>query len=68
MRDLKQSELYAAMLASGNYSDHDDIMNALEAMAFEIEEGDDPEEVLHYEGFEPDYVFDLIDYAQGLLA
>lgn len=67
MRDLKQSELYAAMLASGNYSDHIDIVDSLEAMAEEIEAGADPVEVLHCEGFEPDYVFDLIDYTQFLL-
>lgn len=27
-----------------------------------IEAGDDPEEVLHNEGFEPDYIFDLIGF------
>jgi len=25
-----------------------------------LDAGDDPEEILHNEGFEPDYVFDLI--------
>ena len=25
-----------------------------------VDAGDDPEEVLHNEGFEPDYIFDLI--------
>lgn len=28
-----------------------------------IREGEDPEEILHYDfGLEPDYVFDLLDY------
>lgn len=26
-----------------------------------FEAGDDPEDILHNEGFEPDYIFDLID-------
>lgn len=56
-----KTELYAAMLSSGRYSPSDAI-EAIEAMREAMNNGcDDPDELLHEEGFEPDYVFDIID-------
>jgi hypothetical protein len=56
-----RSELGRMMKASGRYADDADIAQTIADMADEVAKGADPEEVLHEEGFEPDYVFDLLD-------
>jgi hypothetical protein len=56
-----KSKLFLAMQASGKYIDDADIDDVISEMRQEVECGADPEEVLYEEGFEPDYVFDLID-------
>jgi hypothetical protein len=38
----------------------EDALSEINEMRSRIYEGEDPEEVLHEFGFEPDYIFDLI--------
>lgn len=54
------SELFQAMRDSGNYENDLDIQETIAEMKKRIRAGEDPEEVLFDEGFEPDFVFDLI--------
>jgi hypothetical protein len=35
--------------------------DVIQEMKERVKEGDDPEEVLFDEGFEPDYIFDILD-------
>lgn len=58
--NFRDTKLYAAMKESGNYETEQDIEDAFIEMRDAIENGEDPEEVLHDEGFEPDYFYDLI--------
>jgi hypothetical protein len=58
--EFKKTKLYAAMVSSGNYGGDSDIEDAYNEMRDRIEDGEDPEEVLHDEGFEPDYFYDLL--------
>lgn len=60
MKPIRETELFKAMSASGDYDRDVDIIQAISEMREEVAEGRDPEEVLHEEGYEPDYVFDLI--------
>ena len=53
------SELFLAMQSSGSYEDEDAIHDVIAEMRERVRLGEDPEEVLYEEGFEPDYVFDL---------
>ncbi len=56
---IESTELYAAMRARGDF--HDDAIRTIEAMREDVAfNGQDPEEVLHSEGFEPDYIFDIL--------
>lgn len=57
---LARTELYRAMLSSGNYEDRRAILDTMLEMRQRIRDGEDPEEVLYEEGFEPDFVLDLI--------
>lgn len=57
---LVQTELGKAMLASRIYDDAEAVSEAIIEMRQRVRNGEDPEEVLHEEGFEPDFVFDLI--------
>lgn len=57
---IESTELYKAMRASKRY-DHEEAVEAIETMREAVEDGDDPEELLHEEGFEPDYIFDIVD-------
>jgi hypothetical protein len=57
---VEQTELYQAMLASGRYEDEDYVIATIDEMRERVATGEDPEEVLYEEGFEPDYIFDLI--------
>ena len=41
--------------------DDEDIQATIDEMVAMVDSGEDPEEVLHNEGLEPDYVFDLLD-------
>lgn len=59
--DIRRTELFKAMMSSGRYSADDAAQRILE-MRVEVAEGEDPEEVLHEEGFEPDYVMDIIRF------
>ena len=56
------SELFEAMQSSGKYSDDGEINDVIADMRDAVEAGEDPEEVLYEEGFEPDYVFDLLGW------
>jgi len=58
---IKRTELFAAMRSSGNYEDDLAIIDIILEMRERARNGGDPEELLYEEGFEPDYVFDLID-------
>ena len=54
-----ETELYRVMLQSGEYTPTEAKL-AIAEMRERVANGEDPEEVLHEEGFEPDYVFDII--------
>lgn len=56
----EQTELYTAMMSCKRYT-HDAAVEAIEALREGVADGDDPEELLHEEGFEPDYIFDILD-------
>lgn len=60
-KQFVKTELYRAMMGCGRYGGHDDAIESVEAMIDDIENGESPEEVLHQEGFEPDYFFDLME-------
>lgn len=49
-----------SMKSCGRYHDDREIIDRVLEMREEVRDGADPEEVLYEEGFEPDYVFDLI--------
>lgn len=59
MLNPKATELYKAMMSCGRYTS-EDAVDSIHSMREEVALGADPEEVLNFEGFEPDYVFDLI--------
>lgn len=58
--NFRDTQLFAAMKSSGNYGTEQDIEDAFIDMRSAIEDGEDPEDVLHDEGFEPDYIYDLL--------
>lgn len=60
--DIRRTELFKAMKSSGRYSSEDEIAETILEMRVEVSEGVDPEVVLHEEGFEPDYIFDIIRF------
>lgn len=60
MNRPSQTALFAAMMTCGRYSSAEEIIERIEEMRDEVREGGDPEEILHEEGFEPDYIFDII--------
>ena len=55
---IMATALYKAMRQRGDA--HDDAIEAIASMRSETAAGADPEELLHEEGFEPDYIFDII--------
>lgn len=58
---IKSTELFRVMLASGDYEDADEVIEVIEEMRERVlTGGEDPDEVLHEEGYEPDYVMDLL--------
>ena len=56
---IKRSDLYKSMIACGRYDNNEVVTRILE-MREDVRAGQDPEEVLYDEGFEPDFVFDLL--------
>lgn len=51
--------LKEALIKQGNNSEEAD--NIIQSMKEDIENGANPEELLHDQGLEPDYVMDLLD-------
>lgn len=51
--------LFKAMMTSGRYS-QDEAIETISDMRAMVGEGADPEELLQDEGFEPDYIFDIL--------
>lgn len=60
MNPVIKTKLYSAMIESERYTDSEAKL-AIADLRARVENGEDPEEVLHEEGFEPDYVFDLME-------
>ncbi len=60
MKTIVNTELYAAMISCGRYT-HEEAVDTIQSMRDEVENGEDPDELLHEEGFEPDYVFDILN-------
>ena len=58
--DIRKTDLFKAMQECGNYSDDDHIVEVILELRDEVLAGGDPEELLYDEGFEPDYVFDIL--------
>lgn len=56
---IQRTALYRDWVARGDYSE-EEILSAIQDMRDMVGEGADPEELLYDEGWEPDYVFDLI--------
>ena len=56
------SELKKALMTSQGITgqEADEIIEEMQDRVLDY--GEDPEEVLHEEGLEPDYVFDLLDF------
>lgn len=48
-------------IISRDHCSEEDADDMIKLMRESVNEGNDPETVLEDEGFEPDYVFDLID-------
>lgn len=61
MPAIRKTELFRAMQQCGRYSDDEDIIETIEFMREQVADGEDPEELLHDEGFEPDFIFDIVD-------
>lgn len=61
MKAIKNTDLFKAMKSSGRYEDDAHIIERIEDMRAEVKNGENPEELLHDEGFEPDYIFDIMD-------
>lgn len=57
---IQQTELFRAMRQSGNYGSPSDIIEAIAEMRERVAKGENPEEVLREEGFEPDYIYDIL--------
>jgi hypothetical protein len=41
---------------------YEEAVDLIEDMAEQVNDGEDPEDVLFDEGFEPDYITDLLEY------
>lgn len=61
MLNPRKTELFRAMQACGRYENDEDIIDTIHTIREQVADGEDPEELLHEEGFEPDYIFDIID-------
>ena len=49
-----------SMKSCGRYYNDREIIDRVLEMREEVRDGADPEEILHDEGFEPDFIFDLV--------
>jgi len=56
---MKPTELHKAIMNRDNYSfeEADELVKELRQS---VADGENPEEVLYDEGFEPDYIFDIL--------
>ena len=59
MDNIKQTELFRALLSQGEL-DELDIIEWIKEARKEVEDGENPEEILYDMGLEPDYIFDLL--------
>lgn len=57
--DVTRTALFRAMMSSGRY-EREDAIEAIEDMRNDVLHGENPEELLHEEGFEPDYIYDIM--------
>ena len=57
---MKKTQLHEAIMNRDSVSleEADELVQELKD---KVNEGEDPEEVLFNEGFEPDYIFDILD-------
>lgn len=60
--EIKKTELFKAL--ADKYNSEIEAYEIIDSMVQEIENGENPEELLFEEGFEPDYVFDLLNIMQ----
>lgn len=60
MQKIENTELFKAMISSGRYL-RDDALETIQQMRDNVADGENPEDVLNEEGFEPDYIYDIID-------
>ena len=58
MKNPIMNDLIRALISKGY--DYSEALTVWEDMRQEVASGEDPEEVLYFEGLEPDYVFDLL--------
>lgn len=56
---IQRTALYRDWIARGDCSQAE-ILALIQDMRDMVGEGADPEELLHDEGFEPDYIFDIL--------
>jgi len=56
---ILHTDLARAMKSCGRYQDEREIIDTILDMRSQVRDGEDPNEILHDEGFEPDYIFDL---------
>jgi len=56
----KLTELCLAIMNREDFT-QEEAEEVIQEMKERVKEGDDPEEVLFDEGFEPDYIFDILD-------
>jgi hypothetical protein len=57
---ILETELFRVMKGSQDYQCDEDIIEEIEDMRARVLDGEDPDEVLHEAGLEPDYIFDII--------
>ena len=61
---MKKNSLYKTLEKQGH--DEETIIEMIEEMVTSLEEGEYPEDVLFDYGLEPDYIMDLIEYAESM--
>lgn len=60
--EIKKTELFKIL--ADKYRSEIEAYEIIDSMVQEIENGENPEELLFEEGLEPDYVFDLLNIMQ----
>lgn len=58
--DIKQTRLFRAMKETDDYDSDEAIVGLIQEMREQVKGGSDPEELLFLEGFEPDFIEDLL--------